>query len=81
MLSFIEYRTAAIYHATRDILGRLDRIQSKFLEDAGIDEAAALMNFNLAPLRTRRDIAMMGVIHRRVLGKGPEHFKTHLQLE
>ena len=27
LLSYIEYRTAAIYHATRDILYKLDRIQ------------------------------------------------------
>ena len=24
----------------------------------------------------RRDIAMLGVVHRAVLGKGPAHFKT-----
>lgn len=30
---------------------------------------------NLAPLETRRDIALLGVIHRCVLGKGPSHFK------
>ena len=38
---------------------------------AGIDEMEALLCFSLAPLRTRRDIAMLGVIHRTVLGKGP----------
>ena len=29
------------------------------------------MRFNLAPLRSRRDMAMLGMIHRSVLGKGP----------
>jgi hypothetical protein len=81
LLSFLEYRTPAIYHVTRDILVKLDRVQSKFLEDAGIDEAAALMHFNLAPLTSRRDIAMLGVLHRRVIGKGAPHFKKHFELE
>ena len=38
------------------------------------------MVFNLAPLAARRDIAMLGVIHRMVLGKGPAHFKRFFQL-
>ena len=30
---------------------------------------------NLAPLNCRRDIAVLGLIHRTVLGDGPEHFR------
>jgi hypothetical protein len=74
LLSFLEYRTPAIYHATREVLQKLDRVQEKFLEDAGIDAKDALFHFNLAPLDTRRDMAMLGVIHRSSLGKGPQHF-------
>ena len=33
------------------------------------------MFFNLAPLSSRRDMALLGVIHRAVLKKGPEHFQ------
>ena len=62
-------------------MNKLDRIQSKVLEGSGVDEEAALMNFNLAPLATRRDIAMLGVVHRRVIGKCPPHFKDHFTLE
>ena len=80
LLSFLEYRSPAIYHAKREVLWRLDRIQSKFLDDAGLNEADALMEFNLAPLSARRDIAMMGVIHRSVLRKGPPHFRKHFVL-
>ena len=39
------------------------------------------MEFNLAPLATRRDMAMLGLIHRTVLGRGPEQFKEFFQLE
>jgi hypothetical protein len=47
------------------------------LEDAGLSEADALMKFNLAPLAARRDIALLGLIHRTLLGKGPVHFRKH----
>ena len=30
----------------------------------------------MAPLHTRRDIAVLGVIHRAVLGHGPSHFHS-----
>ena len=51
-------------------------MQARFLRDIGVDDIIALDKFNLAPLSTRRDMAMLGLIHRTVLGKGPEHFKT-----
>ena len=81
LLSFLEYRTPAIYHATRAVLERLDNVQSRFLRNANVDEVAALVEFRLAPLAVRRDIAMLGVIHRNVLGKGPDHFNEHFVLQ
>ena len=73
-LSFVEYRTHAIYHAKREYLRRLDDAQDHFLRDLGIDAESALVEFNLAPLRVRRDLAMLGLLHRTALGKGPRHF-------
>ena len=57
LLSFLEYRTPAIYHATRDVLARLDAVQSRFLTNAGVSKVDALVHFHLAPLSVRRDIA------------------------
>ena len=74
VLSYIEYRTPAIYHAIRAVLRRVDAVQRNFLCDIGVDEVTALLHFHLAPLTTRRDIAMLGLIHRTVLGKGPTQF-------
>ena len=53
----------------------LDAVQSGFLKDIGIDEVTALVNFHLAPLSTRRDIAMLGLIHRTTMGNGPPQFQ------
>ena len=74
LLSFIEYRTSAIYHASTTALERINRIQRQFLAEVGISEEDALLHFGLAPLQTRRDIAMLGFLHRAALRKGPVHF-------
>ena len=46
-----------------------------------MSEVDALVHFNLAPLQCRRDMAMLGVIHRCVIGKGPAHFHEFLSRE
>ena len=75
LLSYLEYRTAAIYHACDIILAPSDKFHNKFLTEVGILAEDALFHFNLAPLTCRRDMAMLGLIHRCTLGKGPNHFK------
>ena len=37
------------------------------------------VEFNLAPLAVRRDIAMLGLIHRTALGKGPPQFAEYFR--
>ena len=71
VLSFIEYRTAGIHFASTSVLNSVDDVQSRFVSQVGLDETNAFMLFNLAPLCVRRDIAMLGVIHRAVLLQGP----------
>ena len=79
LLSYIEYRTPAIYHASRAVLEKLDAVQTRFLRDAGIDEVTALVEFNLCPLCMRRDIAMLGVLHRAALRQGPPQLQNLIQ--
>ena len=47
--------------------------ERRFLRECGLSDEEALLHYNLAPLETRRDIAMLGLIHRSVLGCGPRH--------
>ena len=75
VLSYIEYKTPGIYHACANVLDSVDSIQRKFLSDICISLCDSLMSFKLAPLKVRRDIAMMGVIHRAALGKGPSQLQ------
>jgi len=76
VLSYVEYRTAAVYHATDTVLEPLNNLQERYLRRFGITEIDSLINFRLAPLSCRRDMAMLGVLHRAALKKGPEHFHS-----
>ena len=75
VLSFLESGTPAIYHAAKTHLALIDHVQDIFLRELGVSSEAALMEFNLAPLNTRRDISMLGLIHRTVLKGGTPHFR------
>ena len=80
VLSYVEYRTAAIYHAADTVLEPLEAVQNRILRAVGISEIDALIHMKLAPLRTRRDIAVLGIIHRTVLGRGPELLKSIIKI-
>ena len=75
ILSYIESSTPAVYHAAACHLQKIDHVQDVLLREMNLTSEDALMRFNLAPLKVRRDIAMLGLIHRCILGKGPPHFR------
>ena len=64
LLSYLGYRIAAIYNACNIVLAPLDAFQRRFIRELGISDEDVLFHFNLAPLSCRRDIAMLGAIHR-----------------
>ena len=66
VLSYIESYTAAIYHAVESVLDRIYRIQKHLLERCKLSRKEALIQFKIAPLSTRRDIAMLGTLHTAV---------------
>ena len=74
VLSYLESSTGAFYHAAPTHLGLIDHVQEVLLRELGLTAEEALFNHRLAPLSTRRDCAMLGVIHRAVLGFGPPQF-------
>ena len=81
VLSYVEYRTPGLYHAASTILEPLNRILRSFLRDVNVGLEDALLYFNLAPLETRRDIAMLGFIHRALLQQGPVQFQQWFVLD
>ena len=75
VLPTVEFPTPAVYHCEATTLDELDKVQARFLRATGLTAEVALLQYNLAPLQTRRDLAMLGLVHRTVLGQGPAHFK------
>ena len=71
VLSYIEYRTAGVHFASSSVLREIDEVQDRFVRQIGLTEEDAFMSFNLLPLCVRRDISILGVIHRAALGLGP----------
>ena len=68
ILSYIESGVAGYFHACDSTLACVDRVQARFLRAVGLTEEEALLNFRLAPLSMRRCIAILGFLHRVVLG-------------
>ena len=71
VLSLLELPTPAIYHAAPTYLQRVDDVQFSFLRAVGLSESEAFVNFNMAPLQMRRDLAMLGALHK--CGTGIAH--------
>ena len=71
VLPVLEAHTAALYHAAPSTLEHLDRVQRLFLRGVELNDTEAFLQHNLAPLRTRRDLAMLGLLHRCALGEAP----------
>ncbi len=76
VLSYMESGTPALYHAAPSVLDRVDRVQRRFLRELDHTEEAALQNFRLAPLNARRDMAMLGALHKVNLGTAPTQLSS-----
>ena len=74
LLSYIEYRTPAIAHASCSVLAPVDRVLDQFLRGICVSSIEALSSFRLAPLKCRRDIAILGFLHRLRLRSAPPQF-------
>ena len=72
VMSYIESRTVGLHHAAPTTLLCVDKVQRKFLRDMGLTEAQALADWNLAPLPSRRAIAMLGMLYRIAMRQAPE---------
>ena len=64
----IESRNGGICHASTSHLNKLDSFQRGFLHELGLNECQAFLQFNFAPPTLRRDIGILGFLHKRVLG-------------
>ena len=64
----LEFSHGAMYHAANVHLAALDGAQSSFTHSLGLSVEDAFLRFNFAPLCLRRDIAILGLLHKITLG-------------
>lgn len=64
----MESRTAGLYHAATSVLAPLDNLYKRFVRELGLSAEQAFLQYNLAPLCLRRDVAMLGLLHKCALG-------------
>ena len=69
VLCLLGQSALAIFHAAQSHLESLNRIQRSFVQELGLTEAQAFLQFKLAPLELRRDIAALGLLHKIQLGE------------
>ena len=70
-----EYQNGAIYHASLSALDKLERLQQHYLNELHLTAEVAFLEFNFAPPCLRRDIGMLGFLHKRVLGHSHDAIK------
>ena len=68
LLGVVESRTAGLYHAATSVLAPLDNLYNRFVREVGLNAEQAFLQYNLAPLCLRRDVAMLGLLHKCALG-------------
>ena len=75
ILGILESNIGGIYHATQTFLAPLDRVVTTFVHALDIEVDIAFLQFNLAPLALRRDIAMLGFLHKCNLPNAHPHIR------
>ena len=67
--SLVEGNCGAYFHAATNLLDKISNVQHSFLRKLDISDKQAFLDFNFAPTQLRRDIAILGLLQKRVLGQ------------
>ena len=65
----VEVNIGGYFHAASSLLGKIGHAQNRFLRELGLSPAQAFLDHNFAPPQLRRNIAVLGLLHKRVIGK------------
>ena len=64
----VELHSGGYFHAATSLLDKVDQVQRNFLQKLEISESTAFLEFNFPPPVLRRNIGILGLLHKRVLG-------------
>ena len=76
----VECHCGAYFHAASGLLEKISQVQRSFLSKLGVTEQQAFLNFNFAPTRLRGDVAILGLLHKPVIGQTHPTFARLLLL-
>ena len=65
----VEIFSGAYFHAADTMLNKIGQVQTSFLNKLEVSLEQAFLEFNFAPAELRRNIGILGMIHKRVLGQ------------
>jgi len=65
--SLVEMYSGAYFHAASTLLQKIGQVQRSFLNKLNVSEEHAFLTHNFAPTELRRNIAVLGMIHKRYL--------------
>ena len=74
----VECHCGAYFHASTTLLHRVAQVQRSFLQELGIAESTTFLEFNSAPTELKRNIAILGLLHKRVSGQAHKAFERLL---
>ena len=64
----MECHNGGIFHASTTLLNKVDGTHRRFLRELEVPESTAFLQHNFAPPTLRRNIGILGALHKRVLG-------------
>ena len=64
----VEAHCGGYFHAATTLLEKIEGVQQNFLKQLNVSTSDAFIEFNFAPSMLRRNIGVLGLIHKRVLG-------------
>ena len=70
--------SAAYFHACSSLLDKIAQVQRNFLAKLGVTQEDAFLQYNFAPTELRRNIGILGMLHKRVLGECHPSFEKLL---
>ena len=74
----IEAHSGGMFHTAASLLQKIDDAQSSFLHQLQMTSEQAFLEFNFAPPSLRRNIGILGLLHKRALGKCHPSFERLL---
>ena len=65
---YFEYISGSVNHAMDSLLNKFDQVQNSFLRELGLSPEMAFLEYKFAPVTLRRDIGLLGFVHKCVVG-------------